>query len=98
MINKKQWLKLVSKIEQTFEDEFKAEFNSPELMYPLVKRLLQQHDCSKLLELLAQMSNEENEALGKVHFEQTYEREKHANRKYCLAIVMEMLRERQPIA
>lgn len=44
MITKKEWIKLVSKVDQTFEDEFKGEFNSPELIYPLVKRLLKQ--CS----------------------------------------------------
>lgn len=42
MITKEQWLNLVSKVDQTFEDEFKAEYNSPELMFPLIQRLLKQ--------------------------------------------------------
>lgn len=49
MITKEQWLKLVSKVDQTFEDEFKAEFNSPELMFPIVQRLLQQTPCTTQL-------------------------------------------------
>lgn len=32
-MNKDYFIKKVSKIEQTFEDEFKAEFNSPELIW-----------------------------------------------------------------
>ncbi len=44
MITKEQWLNLVSKVDQTFEDEFKAEYNSPELIFPVVQRLLKQ--CS----------------------------------------------------
>jgi hypothetical protein len=44
MITKEQWLNLVSKVDQTFEDEFKAEYNSPELMFQVVQRLLKQ--CS----------------------------------------------------
>lgn len=32
-MNKEQWIKLVSKIEDTFEDEFRGEYNSPELMW-----------------------------------------------------------------
>lgn len=42
MITKEQWLNLVSKVDQTFEDEFKAEYNSPELMFPLIQQLLKQ--------------------------------------------------------
>lgn len=62
-----------------------------------LSHLLQQADCSKLLELLAQMSKEENEALGKAGFYNLYKREMHSNQKYCLAIVMQMIKERQPI-
>ena len=32
-MNKEQWIKLVSKIEDTFEDEFRGEYNSPEVMW-----------------------------------------------------------------
>lgn len=33
LMNKDYFINKVSKIEQTFEDEFKAEFNSPELIW-----------------------------------------------------------------
>lgn len=33
MLSKKEFIEKVSKIEQTFEDEFKAEYNSPELIW-----------------------------------------------------------------
>src|SRR5690606_17589447 len=46
MITKEQWLNLVSKVDQTFEDEFKAEYNSPELMFPLIQWLLKQCNIS----------------------------------------------------
>lgn len=98
MITKEQWLKLVSKVDQTFEDEFKAEFNSPELMFPIVQRLLQQTQCTTLLELIEQMLKEENEALGKAGFYEQYKKETHANQKYCLAIVKQMIEARQPVA
>jgi len=64
----------------------------------LQSQLLQQTDCSKMLELLEQMSKEENEALGKADYYDLHEMETHANKKYCLAIVIRMIRERQPIA
>jgi hypothetical protein len=32
-MTKDEFIKSVSKIDQTFEDEFKAEFNSPELIW-----------------------------------------------------------------
>ena len=76
---------------QVYEDGFRDGAK-----YALQK--LQQYDCSKLLELLEQMSKEENEALGKAGYYQLYKREKHSNQKYCLAIVMQMIKERQPIA
>jgi hypothetical protein len=76
---------------QVYNDGFKDGAN-----YAMQK--LQQYDCSKLLELLEQMSKEENEALGKAGYYQLYKREKHSNQKYCLAIVMQMIKERQPIA
>lgn len=52
MITKEQWLNLVSKVDQTFEDEFKAEYNSPELMYPVVHLLLKQNSVIGLRHLL----------------------------------------------
>jgi len=51
--------------------------------------------CCK--ELLAQMSKEENEALGKAGYYDLHKRETHANQKYCLAIVMQMLEERKAL-
>jgi hypothetical protein len=51
MITKEQWLSLVSKVDQTFEDEFKAEYNSPELMFPVVQRLLLAVRAFPLLEV-----------------------------------------------
>lgn len=35
-MTKEQFIKLVSKVEQTQEDEFKAEYNSPELIWERV--------------------------------------------------------------
>lgn len=35
-MTKQNWINLVSKINQTEEDEFKAEYNSPELMWEKV--------------------------------------------------------------
>jgi len=35
-MKKKEFIALVSKIDQTFEDEFKAKYNSPELMWKKV--------------------------------------------------------------
>lgn len=35
-MTKEEFIKLVSKIEWTEEDEFKAEYNSPELIWKLV--------------------------------------------------------------
>ena len=58
---------------------------------------LKQADVMCCKELLAQMLKEENEALGKLHFEQTYKREKHANQKYCLAIVLQMIEQRKSL-
>jgi hypothetical protein len=51
MITKEKWVNLVSKVDQTFEDEFKAEYNSPELMFPLMQRLLKQCSVSGSLPL-----------------------------------------------
>jgi hypothetical protein len=39
-MNKKEFIKLVSKIDQTFEDEFKAAYNSPELIWEKVVKNL----------------------------------------------------------
>ncbi len=39
-MNKKQFISKVSKIDQTFEDEFKAEYNSPELIWEKVVKPL----------------------------------------------------------
>lgn len=39
-MTKKQFIKKVSKIDQTFEDEFKAEYNSPELIWKVLKKEL----------------------------------------------------------
>lgn len=61
------------------------------------QRLLKQCSVIGCKELLAQMSKEENEALGKANFNDLYNREKHANQKYCLAIVLQMLEERQAL-
>jgi len=39
-MKKAEFIKIVSKIEDTFEDEFRAEFNSPELIWEaLIKQL-----------------------------------------------------------
>ena len=40
IINKSEFIKKFSKIEQTFEYEFKAEFNSPELIWEALKEQL----------------------------------------------------------
>ena len=39
-ITKKEFIKCVSKKDETFEDEFKAEFNSPSLMWNFIKSFL----------------------------------------------------------
>ena len=62
------------------------------------QQLLQQTPCTTLREELEQMIKEENEALGKAGYYEQYKRERHANQKYCLAIVKQMIDERQPVA
>lgn len=47
-----------------------------------------------LPDLLDAMIKEENEALGKVGFYNQYERETHANNKYCLSIVKSLIETR----
>src|SRR5690606_25080424 len=72
MITKEQWLNLVSKVDQTFEDEFKAEYNSPELMVPLIQRLLKQCNVSVTLPLadILDFLNKAHEALAKSEISQ----------------------------
>lgn len=53
-----------------------------------------QTDVSRLLLLFDQMIKEENEALGKAGFYNQYNRETHANNKYCLAIVKSLIERR----
>lgn len=55
---------------------------------------LQQTDFSRLLLLLDQMIKEENEAIGKAAFYNQYNRETHANNKYCLVIVKSLIESR----
>lgn len=57
-----------------------------------------QKTCTTMREELEQMLKEENEALAKAGFYEQYKREKHANRKYCLTIVMQMMYERPHVA
>lgn len=40
LISKDQFISKVSKINETFEDEFKAEYNSPELIWKVIKKML----------------------------------------------------------
>jgi len=40
ILTKEQFISKVSKIDQTFEDEFKAEYNSPELIWEVIKKML----------------------------------------------------------
>lgn len=51
-------------------------------------------DVSRLLLLFDQMIKEENEALGKAGFYNQYNRETHANNKYCLAIAKSLIERR----
>lgn len=51
-------------------------------------------DVSRLLLLFDQMIKEENEALGKAGFYNQYNRETHANNKYCLAISKSLIERR----
>lgn len=55
---------------------------------------LHKTDVSRLLHLFDQMIKEENEALGKARFYNQYDREIHANNKYCLAIVKSLIERR----
>lgn len=61
------------------------------------RALLQQANVLSCEAIIEQMAKDENEALGKaIKEDDLYNRERHANRKYCLAIVLQMLREHQP--
>lgn len=46
-MTKAEFIKKFSKIEETFEDEFRAEFNSPELIWEALKEQLLIHSVSK---------------------------------------------------
>jgi hypothetical protein len=43
-MKKAEFIKKFSKIEDTFEDEFRAEFNSPELIWEALKEQLLKYD------------------------------------------------------
>ncbi len=47
-MKKAEFIKKFSKIEYTFEDEFKAEFNSPELIWEALKKQLTLTDDNEL--------------------------------------------------
>ncbi len=51
-MKKAEFIKKFSKIEDTFEDEFRAEFNSPELIWEALKEQLTLTDVSQQRELL----------------------------------------------
>ncbi len=44
-MTKEEFIKKFSKIEDTFEDEFKAEYNSPELIWQELKDILNTNKC-----------------------------------------------------
>ena len=48
-MTKAEFIKKFSKIEETFEDEFRAEFNSPELIWEALKEQLLIHSVVKSL-------------------------------------------------
>lgn len=62
-MTKEQWIKLVSKMDQTEEDEFKAIYNSPELMWDKVisKIIIKKEDIISILE-------ESNSLMGQDHY------------------------------
>ena len=51
-MKKAEFIKKFSKIEDTFEDEFRAEFNSPQLIWEALKKQLTLTDVSQQRELL----------------------------------------------
>ena len=51
-MKKAEFIKKFSKIEDTFEDEFRAEFNSPELIWEAIRKPLNIPDVSQQRELL----------------------------------------------
>lgn len=53
---------------------------------------LHKHIVTAMLPFLEEMSKHENEQLGKLLT--PYKREKHANNKYCIAIVKELIESR----
>lgn len=60
------------------------------------KLILDKADVLSCEAILEQLAKEENEALGKaIKEDDLYNRERHANRKYCLVIVLQMIKERQ---
>ena len=62
-MTKEQWIKLVSKMDQTEEDEFKAIYNSPELIWDKVisKIIIKKEDIISILE-------ESNSLMGQDHY------------------------------
>jgi hypothetical protein len=59
-MKKAEFIKKFSKIEDTFEDEFRAEFNSPELIWEALKKQLTLTDVSQQRELLLAYNEEVN--------------------------------------
>lgn len=51
-MTKKEFLTAFSKINETFEDEFRAEFNSPELLWEALKDELSNDKLEKANELI----------------------------------------------
>jgi len=39
-----KWIATVSKIDETGQDEFRAEYNSPEMMWPLIETILEERE------------------------------------------------------
>ena len=48
-MTKKEFLETVSKIDDTFEDEFRAVYNSPEAIWPLFEALQKRYDMLHLV-------------------------------------------------
>jgi hypothetical protein len=76
------------------EAEGSTNADSSQASQPIAKHSVSSRLCDVMPKFLEQMIKEENESLGKVGFYNQYDRETHANNKYCLSIVKDLIERR----
>jgi hypothetical protein len=75
-------------------DESSTNADDMQVCQPIAKHSVSSRLCDVMPKFLEQMIKEENESLGKVGFYNQYDRETHANNKYCLSIVKDLIERR----